>query len=144
MPKTHRIRERVSAIPSAEAVQQRASQGWRLVAVEWERDVPNDQPDQQEPPFGMRIASDCAHLEDDPVEREVLMTAIQNIVHDRPPTEVADDLNRLGYRTRHGAPWTAVSVFKLLPRMIEAGPRIFSTDEWADRKRRTLRALGGE
>jgi hypothetical protein len=51
-------------------------------------------------------------------------------------SRVADELNRLGYRTRKAVKWTPAAVFDLLPRMIEAGPRIFTKEEWVSRKRR--------
>jgi hypothetical protein len=52
---------------------------------------------------------------------------------------VADELNRQGFRTRKGEKWTAAAVFDLLPRMIEAGPRIFTKEEWVNRRRRVMR-----
>jgi hypothetical protein len=30
--------------------------------------------------------------------------------------------------------WTPVSVFQMLPRLIEVGPKIFSTREWQERR----------
>jgi len=67
------------------------------------------------------------------------MSAVNMIVDDFPMSGVADELNRQGYRTRKGTKWTAPAVFDLLPRMIEAGPRIFTKDEWVDRRRRLTR-----
>jgi hypothetical protein len=61
------------------------------------------------------------------------------IVDDLPMSGVADELNRQGFRMRNGAKWTATGVFDLLPRMIEAGPRIFTKDEWVERRKRLTR-----
>lgn len=141
MPRKDRVRETTSTPPAAELIAQRAAQGWRLSAVEWERDIPDGETVLQDPPFGLRVAPDAWHLEDDPQERAVLMAALANVVQDRRPAQIAEDLNRLGYKTRRGTPWTAVSVFELLPRMIEAGSRIFSTNEWDRVRRQALRSF---
>ena len=67
------------------------------------------------------------------------MSAVNMIVDDLPMSGIAAELNRQGYRTRRDSPWTATAVFDLLPRMIEAGPRIFTREEWANRRRRLIR-----
>jgi len=141
MPRKDRVREIISSPPTPELVAQRAAQGWQLTAVIWEREIPDGEPELQDPPFGLRVAADAWHLEDDPQERAVLMAALANVVQDRRPAQIAEDLNRLGYKTRRGTPWTAISVFELLPRMIEAGSRIFSTPEWDRVRRQTLRSF---
>ena len=56
------------------------------------------------------------------------------IVQDNPLSKVAQELNRQGFNTRQGVNWTPVSVFNMLPRLIEAGPLIFSSEEWLARK----------
>jgi hypothetical protein len=43
---------------------------------------------------------------------------------------VADELNRRGCRTREGERWTPISVFEMLPRLIEVGPHLFRSAEW--------------
>jgi hypothetical protein len=48
---------------------------------------------------------------------------------------MADALNIREYRTRDGRPWTAASVFKLTPRLIEVAPRILSGTEWEARRK---------
>jgi hypothetical protein len=123
---------------------QRESEGWRLAAIEWERELSGDPPELQDPPFGLRVAADGYHLEPEPAEQAVLVVALENIVQDRGYIQAAGELNRLGYRTRSGSHWTAVSVFELLPRMIEAGPAIFSTDEWHWRRRSASTASGAD
>lgn len=141
MPRKDRVREIISSVPTPELVAQRAAQGWQLTAVIWEREIADGESELQDPPFGLRVAADAWHLEDDPQERAVLMAALANVVQDRRPAQIAEDLNRLGYKTRRGTPWTAISVFELLPRMIEAGSRIFSTNEWDRVRRQTLRSF---
>lgn len=135
MPTWERVRERVSTLPAAEEIEQRSREGWRLCAIEWEREVPGGRQTLQEPPFGLRVASDCGHLEADPSEQAIMSVALENIVQDRGFVTAAEELNRLGYRTRHGDHWTAVSVFEMLPRLIEAGPTIFATEDWSTRRR---------
>jgi len=52
---------------------------------------------------------------------------------------MADGLNIREYRTRDGRPWTAASVFKLTPRLIEVAPRILSGTEWEARRKQISR-----
>ncbi len=144
MPRKDRVREIISSVPPPEVLAQRAAQGWQLTAIIWEREIPDGEPELQDPPFGLRVAADAWHLEDDPQEKAILMAALANVVQDRRPAEIAENLNRLGYKTRRGTPWTAISVFELLPRMIEAGARIFSTTEWDGVRRKTLRSFIAE
>jgi hypothetical protein len=139
MPRTERIRRAVlGQIESAELERFR-KEGWKLVALEWERDSPEDQPHPQpEPaventPFGLRV-KDASTLESDPRENEVLLTMMELLIQDGPYSFIADELNRRGYRTREGTNWSPVSVFQMLPRLIEAGPTIFSTEDWHHRR----------
>jgi hypothetical protein len=120
--------------------------GWRLVALEWERDAVSTEADAPQPPaqelevpYGMQISDDGWHLVESAAEMRVLMHAVNMIVDDSSMSGVADELNRQGYRTRRGEKWTSAGVFNLLPRMIEAGPRIFTKEEWVERKRRLTR-----
>ena len=69
------------------------------------------------------------------------MQMMELIVQDYSLTLVAAELNKKGLRTREGGPWTPVSVFNMLPRLIEVGPRIFSSDEWEDRRARLMRMV---
>ncbi len=55
-------------------------------------------------------------------------------VQDGPYSVIADELNRRGHRTREGFRWTPISVFQMLPRLIEVGPKIFATREWQQRR----------
>jgi len=139
MATIQRVRDLVSGPLNEEELKRRTAEGWRLVALEWEREaaaeedlVPQPAP---EVPFGLKVAGDCAHLEEDPAERDVLFAMMELTIQDGPYSFIADELNRRGYRTRDGARWTPVSVFQMLPRLIEVGPKIFGSEEWQQRRR---------
>ena len=55
----------------------------------------------------------------------MILLALELIVQDFRLSQVATELNRRQYRTRAGTQWNAASVFELLPRLIDVGPRIF-------------------
>ena len=94
----------------------------------------------EEIPFGLQVSEDCSRLVESPAEIEVIVTALDRIVEDCPLSQVAEELNRRGHRTRDGNAWTAAVLFNLLPRMIEIGPRVFSSSEWATRRDRLPKA----
>jgi hypothetical protein len=131
-----RIREKVSGALNQDDVQRRMAQGWRLVAVEWERETEQAASSlvTAEVPFGLKVAGDCAHLVESPDEREVLVAMMELTIQDGPYSSIAEELNRRGFCTREGYRWTAVSVFQMLPRLIEVGPKIFSSEEWHERR----------
>jgi hypothetical protein len=138
-----RIRESISGPLNQAELQTRQAAGWKLVAVEWERervDVEAAPQPEAEVPFGLKVSGDCAHLEDDPNEREVLVAMMELTIQDGPYSSIADELNRRGFRTREGVRWTPVSVFQMLPRLIEVGPRIFNTEEWQRRREKMQQA----
>jgi Recombinase len=146
MKKIEWIREALSAWPSPEYLNQREAAGWRMVAVEWEREVQaepalaaTELAQGEEIPYGTRIASDCLHLEQNPAEMQVLNHLAEMVVQDHSYTRMADSLNERAFRTRDGKPWTALAVFKLTPRLIEVAPRILSGAEWENRKRQLSR-----
>ncbi len=144
MPRIERVQEPASEPPAPEAVAAKAREGWRLAAIVWERERAGPESERHVydvVPFGLRVAADCMHLVEDPEEREIILTALELIVQDYPLSRVAAEFNRRGFRTRENAPWTAASVFDLLPRLIEIGPRIFSSEEWAARRRRVFEAI---
>jgi hypothetical protein len=133
------IRQDVAASFGPEDIARQSEQGWKLVAVEWERELPeaeSGKPAAEEVPFGLRIAKEAARLEENPAEQEVLFLMMELTIEDGPYSVIADELNRRGYRTREGMKWTPVSVFQMLPRLIEVGPRIFSAQEWHERRAR--------
>ena len=133
-----RIRETISGALDQDEIQGRQAAGWRLVAVEWERERADAESVAPEPsadvPFGLRVSGDCAHLEENPGEREVLLAMMELTIQDGPYSSIADELNRRGFRTREGHRWTPVSVFQMLPRLIEVGPKIFHSEEWQKRR----------
>jgi len=144
MPKIERIREVVTGSVDMDYVRRKTEAGWKLVAMEWRRELPGDDKEAvliEEIPYGLRVASDCSRLEEDPDERLVLMQMMELIVQDYSITLVASELNKRGLRTRSGGFWTPVSVFNLLPRLIEVGPNIFSSDEWESRRERLLKMV---
>jgi len=94
-----------------------------------------------EPPYGLRVAPDCRHLEAHPEEREVLATMLEVIRDDKPLSEVANALNHRGFRTRSGSAWTQVGVFDMLPRLIDAAPSTAAVAGAASAFASTLRRL---
>jgi hypothetical protein len=145
MTRVERIREAVTAPVDAEHMRQKTDAGWRLVALEWRREIPGEESESetliQEIPYGLRVAGDCLHLEEDPDERNALVMMMDLIVREDPFAQVARELNQRGFRTRNGSLWSPVSVFNMLPRLIEVGPMIFSSEEWSERKERLLRTM---
>jgi hypothetical protein len=135
MPKNERLRDILSGSPTLEYLNQMSASGWKLIALEWERETGEETPDpvvrMEEVPYGLQVADDGRHLMENQAEMRVLMSAVNMFVDDRPVSGVAEELNRLGYRDRSGDKWTPSAVFELIPRMIEAGPKIFAKDEWA-------------
>ena len=149
MGKLERLREVVAGLPSPEYVTEQAAEGWRLVAVEWEREARGTEKEsgrvncvREEIPFGLKVSKDCLHLEEDPAETKTLRLVLEMIVEDKTMSEVADELNRRGLKMRRGFDWTQPSVFALLPRVIEVAPRIFSSEEWVTRKVASVGAQG--
>jgi hypothetical protein len=140
MPKMERIREVVSGPLDIEYMKKRAEAGWELLAVEWQRPPEGAQPCLgaigDEVPYGSRVADDCEHLEEDPSEMNALMLILELIVQDRSLSNMAETLNQGGYRTRDGSKWSTVTVYKMLPRLIEVSPRIFTTEAWIERRKR--------
>jgi hypothetical protein len=140
MAKLERVRESVEGFLDPEYVQQRERAGWRLVAVEWQRGseeaAPEPAPRVEDTPFGVRVAGDCEHLEENPQEMQFLLSMMELIIQDVSIVKIAEELNRKGYRTRKGTEWGPVAVFNMLPRLIELTPRIFATEEWVERRKR--------
>ena len=122
--------------PGASYFEERIREGWELVAIEWQRQVPGRVPGHtEETPFGLQVADNGWHLQDNDSERLALMRIMELVVKDLPLTQVAAELNRASYRTRQRAEWTPGAVFDLLPRLIEAGPRLLIDGEYIARKR---------
>jgi hypothetical protein len=141
-----RVREAMPGLPTLEHLAGRVAGGWRLVALEWEREAaaapaPASAQVVEEIPYGLRVSDDCTGLVEDARERQVILTALDMIVDDRPLSQVAAELNRLGHTMRDGQEWTPTALFLLLPRMIEVGPRLFSSGDWMTRKQRLERVV---
>ena len=142
MAESERIRESLQAPLDATYMKQREQAGWKLVAVEWERTaaaVPappaEPAPSLEDAPFGLRVAGDCEHLEQNPAEMQFLLSMMELIIQDISLVKVAEELNRKGFRTRKGAEWGPVAVFNMLPRLIELTPQIFNNEEWLERRK---------
>jgi hypothetical protein len=139
-----RIRDVVSGPFSPEVMRERIASGWQLVSIEWRRELPGNEPPTEgaygeDIPYGLRISDDCQRLEIDPRENQALTLMMELLVQDFPLSSVVSDLNEKGFRTRAGKPWGVITVFNMLPRLIEVGPRLFSTEEWEDRRHKFAR-----
>jgi recombinase len=144
MARIERIRELVTGAVDMDYVRGKTEAGWKLVAMEWRREIPGEEQEAvlvEEIPYGLRVATDCSRLEEDPQERQTLVQMMELIVQDYSITLIATALNKRGLRTRAGGAWTPVAVFNMLPRLIEVGPNIFSTDEWEARRERLLKMV---
>jgi hypothetical protein len=135
MPKLERVRDFVTTPPAAEYFAEKLAEGWRLVAVEWERGSAQGGPPVEDIPFGLRVASDCRRLEENPDEVQVLLMMLEVLVQDGPLSTAAQRINDRGYRTRDGQMWTRTALFYLLPRLIEVGPRLSTSEEWVERRK---------
>lgn len=136
-----RIRDVISGPFSPDLMRQRTTSGWQLVSIEWRREVPGDTPSaegvfSEDIPYGLRISDDCQRLEVDPREHQALVLMMELLVQDFPLSSVVSDLNEKGFRTRAGKTWSRISVFNMLPRLIEIGPSLFPSQEWEARRQK--------
>ena len=141
MKRTERVRQEVDGPVKPTDLQHRTEEGWKLVAIEWEREV--ETADGQllaEVPFGLQIAPETQRLEQNPAERDILLQLMELIVQEGSYAHIATEINRRGFRTRQGDKWTAVSVFEMLPRLIEVGPQLFQSAEWQRRRQHIPKA----
>jgi hypothetical protein len=134
-----RIRDVIAEPFSPEVIRQRSAAGWQMVSIEWRRELPDTEapPDgafNEDIPFGLRISDDCKRLEVDAHENQVLLLMMDLLAQDFSYSSIVSDLNEKGFRTREGKPWSRVAVFNMMPRLIEVGPRIFSSVEWEKRR----------
>jgi hypothetical protein len=138
MPNTERIRESSPTGIALDHLQKKMEAGWTLVAVEWERERQQADagPIREEVPYGLRVSSDCLFLEENPNEIEALLIMMEGIVQDQPLSRLADDLNRRGFRTRRGEGWTQGDIFRLLPRLVDVGPKLLARKDWPERRRK--------
>jgi hypothetical protein len=139
MTRIERFREALKGPLDLDYLQQRAGAGWRPVVIEWEREVEAKSEEAgaqfEEVPYGLHVAIDCLHLEENPAEMEVLKLMMALIVQYISLPRMAEELNRKGLRARGGAKWGPVSVFRVLPRVIEVAPRILTSEEWVERRK---------
>ena len=146
MAQFERIRDLVTGPLNPDHIKQRQEAGWTLAALEWTREVSDSKPAvgplTEDVPYGMRVADDCLHLEEDPQEMGTLMLMMELLINEKRVADVALELNENGYTARNSVVWTPVMIFNMFPRLIEMGPRIFSTDEWEERKKKLLRPVG--
>lgn len=142
MTNKERVRERISGAPSEQYFQVRSEAGWKLIAVEWERESAQARPPEEEVPFGLKVAADCVHLQYEPTEMATMMLLMELIIQDFRFPRIVEEINKQGYRMRSGASWNEVAVFNLLPRLIEVGPHMFSTEEWMVRRDRLHKLIG--
>src|SRR5262249_47382299 len=97
VPKKERLREPLAALPTLEHLNERISSGWKLVALEWEREASSAgiEPEEwsEEIPFGLQVSDDCRQLVENPAELQMVVIALDMIVEDCPLSQVADELN---------------------------------------------------
>ncbi|MFY9747287.1 MAG: recombinase family protein [Acidobacteriaceae bacterium] len=145
MAYVERIRDMIAEPLLEEIVRQRTAGGWHLVSLEWRRELPDaEAPTEggafpEDIPYGLRISEDCKRLELDPNENQALLQMMEMLVQDFPFSAIVSDLNEKGFRTRDGRRWSPVAIFNMIPRLIDVGPRLFSTEEWEVRRQKFAR-----
>ena len=144
MARTERWRESVSELPTEQELRQRATQGWKLAAVEWrrdapaDRDVPEDEPRLSETPYGLCTSDGGLELEAERTEEQALQLMLGLVIDDSHSlASVAEELNRRGFRTRAGSRWSQGAVFRMMPRLVEVAPSIFARPDWSPERTQT-------
>jgi Recombinase len=145
MARVERMREVLPGPLTAAYLDQKSTEGWKPVAVVWERQVEDGQTEAaqiaEDVPYGLKISENCIELEQDIQEKEALLVMLEMIIQDKPLSEIAESLNQRGFRTRHNTKWTPGTVFDMLPRLIEVGPRVFTSEEWVVRRGRLMNVV---
>jgi hypothetical protein len=141
-----RMRDMISGPFSADVIRQRTEAGWQMVSIEWRRELPDAEAPAEgvfteEIPYGLRISEDCKRLETEPRERQALMEMMDGLAQDLPYSAIVSTLNEKGFRMRDGRHWNRVAVFNMIPRLIEVGPQLFSSEEWRKSRMHFERAL---
>jgi len=129
-----RVKDRISDPLSPTLITERLNAGWQLVSIEWRRELPeseapHESEHSEEIPYGLRLSDDSLRLEIDPHENSVLMQMMDLLSQDFSYSQIVSDLNEKGLRTRANSPWDRVSLHKMMPRLIEVGPRLFAGDK---------------
>jgi hypothetical protein len=143
------MRDVVSGPFSPDVIRQRTAAGWQMVSIEWRRELPDSESPPEggfaeDIPYGLRVSDDCKRLEEEPVEHQTLMLMMELLVQDFSYSAIVSDLNEKGFRMRDGRPWSRVAVFNMIPRLIEVGPRFFTSNEWEKRRQRFSHAKAPE
>lgn len=144
MAHKERVREALTELPTLDYLMRRVKLGWRPTAIEWERDILEEGGGtgwSEEIPYGLQVSPDCSGLVENPAERDVITAAIDMVVEDCPLSRIAAELNRRGYKTRAGHDWTPSDLFTLLPRMIQIGPKLFTSEQWTHRREHLPRVV---
>jgi hypothetical protein len=143
-----RIRDVISGPFTPQIMSERMLTGWQLVSIEWRRELPESEAPaegafNEDIPYGLRISDDCQRLVD-PTETKALMLMMDLLAQDFSNSSIVSDLNEKGFRMRNGELWSRVAVFSMMPRLIEVGPRLFSTEDWKRRRERLSRLKNPE
>jgi len=144
-----RMRDVISGPISPDVIEKRAAAGWQMISIESRRELPDaEAPTEgafnEDIPYGLRISDDCKRLEPDPAEHRALMQMMELLVQEFSYSSIVSDLNEKGFRMRDGRPWNRVAVFNMIPRLIEVGPRFFSSEEWEQRRQSFARVKAPE
>lgn len=135
MAATKRFREVVAELPTAEEVRRKAQEGWKLVAVEWEREAgaaAGAADSWREAPYGLEAPGGGHELVESAREEAALRLMLNLVIDDRNSlVEVAAELNRRGFRRRDGEDWSPSAVFNMLPRLVDVAPKLFASPDWA-------------
>src|SRR5215472_16145817 len=93
MKTTERVRQVVAGVVSESEIKEQTQKGWKLVALEWEREVEaTEEKLPVEVPFGLRVSPDTQRLEEDPDERETLVQMMELIVQEGSYSKIAQEL----------------------------------------------------
>src|SRR5579864_4692812 len=83
MGRTERLRQSASGHLTWDEIQRLQNEGWKPIAVEWERDLPASEQTispargHEDPPYGLRVASDSPTLVEDQTENEALLAMME-------------------------------------------------------------------
>src|SRR5581483_10509961 len=109
------IRDVVTGELTLDYFMKRSAEGWKLASVEWTREAEKAQPASALPqvltgraelPYGLQVAQDGVHLEENPLETTVLLLILEQIVKEKRIHEIAWQLNLQGHSTRDGRSWS--------------------------------------
>jgi hypothetical protein len=80
MANEDRLREVISGPLEPDYLRQREAAGWRVAAVEWVRGS-GETPEpvaREEVPYGLRVGSDCIHLEENASEKQAMLLMLES------------------------------------------------------------------